>query len=275
MRPWKHARTDLVLLGLTCLAQGCASDTASGDDYIRAGEYGGAGGAAGSAGTATDAPSDLASDVSGGDSGAGGGDSSADTAKLDTAGEGAAGDAGVDATPDADAPAADQATEALPADAASEPDAPVVPDVVSEPDGVHCGSMTCSPGLLCCVSGPSDASTSYSCLGSCPDGGIAASCDGPEDCGSGGGICCAAVAFGAGTPPYCPMLGASASCKASCPANVPLQCPANAQVRLCHASSDCAGDPSGFTICCEFAQGGSTVTFCANTMLAAFASQCH
>ena len=139
--------------------------------------------------------------------------------------------------------------------------------------GVSCGSATCKTGEVCCVT-PKDGGADQVCAASCSDGGVAVSCDGPEDCPSGSAsVCCATLKVGAGTPPACPFEDGAASCAATCPTKIPTSCPGEGKAKLCHTKSDCAGDTSN-PECCTFSGGGGTATFCVPTTIAGFATSC-
>lgn len=152
-----------------------------------------------------------------------------------------------------------------------EPADQATPDVVVvDSDGVSCGNTTCAPGLLCCAS-VTDGGASFECASECPEGGVPMACDGPEDCG--GAQCCVQIDVGAGTLPNCPIQTNGATCKASCPTQIPMSCPGQGQGQLCHSSADCtdAQNPS----CCTFSQGGVSATFCVNSLLGQFATSCN
>jgi hypothetical protein len=97
-------------------------------------------------------------------------------------------------------------------------------------------------------------------------------CRGPEDCG--GKLCCANLELGAGTPPACPLLTGSSECKATCETVFPLSCPAKGVVRVCHKSTDCAGDV-GNPFCCKILGGGVAGTVCISAMIKSYALECY
>lgn len=195
-----------------------------------------------------------------------------DDAKGDTAPDAEpdvqANDAATEAAEDGPLPDGDVPDESSPD--AEPPDQGVPEVVVVDSDGVACGNTTCAPGLLCCAN-VSDAGASFECAAQCPDGGVPMECDGPEDCG--GGQCCVQINVGTGTLPNCPIDTAGATCKADCPTQIPMSCPAQGQGQLCHTSNDCF-DPQNPS-CCTFAQGGVSATFCVNALLSQFASSCN
>jgi hypothetical protein len=118
--------------------------------------------------------------------------------------------------------------------------------------GITCGSLTCSPDELCCLSG---AGTKGSCSssGSCADGGSPFSCDGPENCP--GAHCCVYVDSSGGS------LSGHAQCGASCTGSLTTSGTAVIeQSQLCHSNADCTGFvgtlfgvPTSFNACCHSA----------------------
>src|SRR5581483_3744415 len=169
-------------------------------------------------------------------------------------------------------------------DAAVVPDLPVVdmamPDLtppvdLAKPDfaGIACGSSTCGTTQDCClqiVGGTAQAM----CMpaGSCPDGGAALMCDGPEDCSSSTPECCVTldITFSTtdGGPP--PTGTGDSSCVNKCVATASFGGGmATVHTRLCHTRDDCtglqgsaAGFMTAFSECCQAMQAGAT-TFCA------------
>ena len=107
---------------------------------------------------------------------------------------------------------------------------PAKTDDLGDPNnGVSCGVQTCVAPAFCCQGLPGGPICAYPDLFACT-GGKPVTCDGPEDCPS-GGSCCATLQ--------------GAACAAVCPA----------LSRLCHRDSDCeTGDH-----CCPI---GSAYTFC-------------
>ncbi len=116
--------------------------------------------------------------------------------------------------------------------------------------GVACGQSTCGSGQDCCAMVGAGGAFQAMCMptGSCPDGGAALMCDGPEDCSGGTGECCSTitVAFSTmdGGPP--PSGGGEASCVMSgkCPASAVINFGAGmatVHTRLCHLNADCSG----------------------------------
>jgi len=194
-----------------------------------------------------------------------------DDAKVDTAPDAEpdvqANDAATEAAEDGALPDGDVPDESSPD---AEPPDQGAPDVVYDSDGVVCGDATCAPGLLCCAS-VAEGGASMVCAAQCEDGGVPMACDGPEDCG--GGQCCVQIEVGAGTLPNCPIQTTGATCKASCPTQIPMSCSAQGQGTLCHSSNDCADSQN--PTCCTFSQGSVSATFCVPAMLASFASSCN
>lgn len=138
--------------------------------------------------------------------------------------------------------------------------------------GVVCGSTTCTTGEVCCASGDPDVGFMLSCVkGTCPDGGAALKCDGPEDCPTGAKICCAEVDV-TGTFPSCSFNSGVAECRATCASNIPTMCPSKATVRRCHEKADCP--ESGYSKCCLFESGGTSAEFCASDLVALAAKSC-
>jgi hypothetical protein len=130
--------------------------------------------------------------------------------------------------------------------------------------GVSCGTMSCGAGHVCCnqYNGTSMTLEQMCMTGStCGDGGIAASCDGPEDCS--GSTCCISVDVDNGNA------SGDAMCQATCAANV-AQANGDTMVttKLCHAASDCTGlsgntpvGPLAYSSCCQYP--GVTYKICA------------
>jgi hypothetical protein len=155
-----------------------------------------------------------------------------------------------------------------PPDLTSVPDLAQVRDLTSvDFGGVACGASTCGASLECCFT----PATGAMCVnpGSCPDGGIAATCDGPEDCTSGQPDCCATLS---GT---LMSIGGTAQCTATCDGSLMLTAGngVNLRTKLCHSDDDCAGysgDFSGNTLpwdtCCHNTNSG--IHFCASSLFA-------
>ncbi len=140
--------------------------------------------------------------------------------------------------------------------------------------GVACGSTTCGAGQACCfVPDITGMTVTESCVTgtSCGDGGIPASCDGPEDCP--GTTCCADISLA-----NMSVMG-QASCVATCPGNA-TQAGGGGMLttKLCHNSADCVGytgtapilGMTGFDRCCGNA--GLPVKFCAPGLITAVSS---
>jgi len=99
---------------------------------------------------------------------------------------------------------------------------------------------------------------------SCPDGGATISCDGPEDCSAGAGICCAEVNV-EGSLPSCTFKTGVSECRGTCNSNIPTSCPSIATVRRCHKHTECT--EAEYNKCCEFSSGGTSATFCTPTWM--------
>jgi hypothetical protein len=94
-------------------------------------------------------------------------------------------------------------------------------------------------------------------------------CMAVADCaGSAKPVCCLDVVFGPGFAPNCAINSTKATCRASCPSNIPILCPSTLTTRLCEAKSDCA-DP-GYGECCTVMQAGKSVTLCLNKLASSF-----
>ncbi len=148
-----------------------------------------------------------------------------------------------------------------------------VSDTTSPPGdsagGINCGNKTCTGGQVCCVTTTGGGATSE-CAASCADGGIAITCDGPEDC-TGGKICCATVEL-TGTLLACTFKQGSAECKGACASMVPFSCTGTATVRPCHAAADCT--EASYNKCCTFERNGTVAQFCAPQQAQAAAKSC-
>jgi hypothetical protein len=129
----------------------------------------------------------------------------------------------------------------------SMPDLAEVADMTLPGDfaGVTCGTMTCGAGSICCITPTGGTSVKQMCTApsACLDGGIQASCDGPEDCPSTGGSCCVTVnllgGLGGGVGDAgAGVAGGAALCTTDCPGGLDAD---NAfHSRLCRQASDCA-----------------------------------
>lgn len=130
----------------------------------------------------------------------------------------------------------------------------------AEASAVDADSEDAAAPLADAASGPNDAG---------PDGGPPASCAGPEDCSSTGGVCCASLLTGPGTPPACPLASYTTTCAPTCATNVVLtKCEVTTTLRLCHAAADCANEPAGATRCCEYPPAGVSLAFCLTRAIA-------
>jgi hypothetical protein len=105
--------------------------------------------------------------------------------------------------------------------------------------GVACGTDTCLAPDICCVTFAGGAAM-MTCSAAADCMGVAAGCDGPEDCGS-GEVCCGMRGAGGG--------GASTSCVPTADCGFG---------RLCHADTDCAG----MDMCCSFMGASICSPFC-------------
>ena len=116
--------------------------------------------------------------------------------------------------------------------------------------------------------GSSDSSSSDS--SSSPDtGGFA--CMSPAGCTSSTPVCCAHITVTGGSVPNCttdpPVVACSSS--ASCPTTTGTTCSGSEIFRLCASNADCT--ESGNNECCTFSESGSSINFCSNAIVAAFA----
>lgn len=98
------------------------------------------------------------------------------------------------------------------------------------PAGVTCGTATCVDPQICCVAFAGGMAT-MTCSAPADCMGVAASCDGPEDCASGEACCGMFGGPGGG--------GGTTSCVAEAMCT---------RGRLCHADADC----TGMDTCCSF-----------------------
>jgi hypothetical protein len=134
------------------------------------------------------------------------------------------------------------------------PDLTMVSDLTA--NGIVCGNATCPVGVPCCVStsfmmtvdggGPVTVLTCNP--GGCPDGSIADTCDGPEDCA--GNPCCLQV-MNAISPPMCTM--AANACVPQLNGMVTA-----GQTRACHSNSDCTAGAmnTALNLCCTVVPSG-------------------
>jgi hypothetical protein len=116
----------------------------------------------------------------------------------------------------------------------------------------NCGDMSCGVGQVCCVSF-AGGTFSASCASACGEGGVTATCDGPEDCG--GNPCCAMTSGTTLNGVMC------TSMPSDCPPSLGFGA---GQTRACHVDGDCT---YGLTNsqgpdCCSATQNGATVHFC-------------
>jgi hypothetical protein len=138
--------------------------------------------------------------------------------------------------------------------------------------GVNCGTEICTASQECCVfvSGGSFTASCVAAGTGCGDGGIAATCDGPEDCSGGTPNCCANISLD-----NMSVMG-QATCTATCPGNA--QQGTNGGMvtsKLCHNSADCVGytgmapvlGNTNFDSCCGTAN--ISVRFCAPSLITA------
>jgi hypothetical protein len=130
---------------------------------------------------------------------------------------------------------------------------------MSIPPGISCGAQTCMGSDICCVTN-NGGTLSSTCSTSCPDGGTAVECDGPEDCG--GNPCC--VMLTGGTMPMLSSVMCT-STPTACPPMFSLTGPN--QTRRCHSDADCAVSGNPNNVCCTFSQGGQSAQGCFNPQL--------
>ncbi len=153
---------------------------------------------------------------------------------------------------------------AVPPDLAMPPPADMAYNPPKDADGVGCGNMQCQVGEVCCVS-VNGMQAMTMCAQSCPDGGVAVTCDGPEDCM--GNPCCAKLSGGGLGGVMCTMA------QNACPPQFDIQ-QMMGQTRLCHVDGDCtAGAPNtNLPLCCTVKdQNGNAAHICLNKQFAAFA----
>ena len=146
--------------------------------------------------------------------------------------------------------------------------------------GVICGSQTCGSGQTCClIPDIQNQTVQAMCVSgtSCNvDGGISASCDGPEDCSGATPNCCAAIGL---TNNNMSVMG-GATCQATCPGSATFGGgPTNVDTKLCHNAADCVGyngmapivGMTGFNACCGYP--GVGIRFCAPSLVTLLANQ--
>jgi hypothetical protein len=132
-----------------------------------------------------------------------------------------------------------------------------------ESGGLACGSATCAPTQVCCVSvADGGVATGEACAapGSCT-GGYPIQCRGPEQCG--GNPCCLNINTGAPTGISC--TSAATECKPALDVFT-----RTGKTRLCHVDADCTAGAQGTILnaCCTGKQGGLTQQFCFSKTLA-------
>jgi hypothetical protein len=202
----------------------------------------------------------------------GGGDSAtADAGGVDAdAGDGAA-DAGEDAPGDSGADTgaqdADSGTDTgadAGSDAGQDTGAGLGP-VCQRPDG---GNYFCSAGQHCCGNSVTRDSV---CATACNQGAGYYPIDCPGASGDGGcgpEVCCATLVLDGGTVPNCTAAELTSACVSSCSNDSPpgtfSMCLGTYTILLCTAAADCAGDPNGNTMCCNFGTPPSPVNWCIN-----------
>jgi hypothetical protein len=134
------------------------------------------------------------------------------------------------------------------------------PDLIA--NGITCGAMQCPVGERCCARTVGMTTTTM-CASSCPDGGISAACDGPEDCT--GNPCCAQIMANTTS---------GSSCTTMANACVPTYSigTQSGQTRVCHVDGDCTsgGVTTNLNRCCTVTQNGVMAHICLNTVLAQF-----
>lgn len=143
--------------------------------------------------------------------------------------------------------------------------------------GVNCGSAVCGSTQSCCIVVAGQTATAMCVpIGTCQDGGIPATCDGPEDCSGGTANCCANLALGG-------MMSVTgeAMCTATCPGSATQGSGGGGTLstKLCHNRADCTGytgtapvlGNTNFDACCGTT--GLAVKFCAPGLITALNNQ--
>jgi hypothetical protein len=138
-------------------------------------------------------------------------------------------------------------------------------DLAGAAGRIFCGTDICNIPMVCCYR-QAGAGVGASCgaAGSCGDGGVQGSCDGPEDCTTSSPNCCLHLALSSGN-----NLMGGAVCTADCPATGDQGGGTTSlTTKLCHTDADCAGymgTVKGFTLafnnCCS--RAGVPAEFCA------------
>jgi hypothetical protein len=140
-------------------------------------------------------------------------------------------------------------------------------DLAAHQSKIFCGSQICDQPMVCCYTQTGatfNVSATCAMPGTCGDGGIQGSCDGPADCGGATPDCCMDLSLAHGN-----QLGGSAQCTASCQGmGGQKNGTTSLTTKLCYSDSDCAGYtgvvqsfPVAFNNCCS--RNGIPVHFCA------------
>ena len=142
--------------------------------------------------------------------------------------------------------------------------------------GVNCGTSVCGSTQSCCIVVAGQTATAMCVpIGTCQDGGIPATCDGPEDCSGGTANCCANLALGG-------MMSVTgeAMCTATCPGSATQSAGGGSlSTKLCHNRADCTGytgtapvlGNTNFDACCGTA--ALQVKFCAPGLITSLNNQ--
>jgi hypothetical protein len=141
-------------------------------------------------------------------------------------------------------------------------------DLASHSNKIFCGAQICDLPMVCCYTqAPGGGlNVTAACVnpGSCGDGGLQGSCDGPADCTGSKPSCCLDFSLGGGS-----QFSGGAQCTADCAAKADQTGGATTlTTKLCYSNADCAGysgSVKGLTLpfdnCCS--RNGIPVHFCA------------
>jgi hypothetical protein len=138
------------------------------------------------------------------------------------------------------------------------------------------GGSACSLNDVCCAA--PGMTTTFSCVAaaSCAAADKIA-CDGPDECSGTAPVCCGVdVPTGTGSYPTCAVMSLGTSCTsaAACPTHLATSCTDTTKVQLCHDAADCTDATNN--MCCTFASGGASLTFCIDQTTAQFGgATCH
>ena len=140
--------------------------------------------------------------------------------------------------------------------------------------GVGCGSDTFAPADGAVADASGDGADSADSAGdTAPDSASSFECRDPGDCSAIAKHCCATFQLGAGSLPTCPVSGAATACKAVCATEIPLACPASAEVKICRNAADCADDAQALN-CCTILAASMVGTFCVGDLVKSYAQKC-